>query len=122
MFKHHQPTEIVDFFALRKPNNFEETTSNVELHFKKTLKLFWSWFCLMNNFNYPPYTKKNRLLLCVVKFDSGETWFWQPIQYLNRYGREFKVGGWQKALSSDAERAARKSKKNPVQTELPLEY
>ena len=117
MFKHHQPTEIVECFALRKPNIYSYG-SNVELHFKKTLKHFWSWFCLINNFHCPRYSPKNRLILCVVKFSSGETWFWQPIQYLNRYGREFKVGGWQKALSSYAERAARKSKKKPVQLGL----
>lgn len=56
----------------------------------KTLKLFKSWFKLMNS--------RNRLLYGVVKFADGETWIWQPISELRH--DKYWSGGWQKALSA----------------------
>ena len=86
-------------FAFRKINYYRitrETGERIgEVKGETTLKLFESWFKLMEH--------TGRLLYGSLKFiETGEAWIWQPKnpERTDRYGR----GGWQKALASEEDR------------------
>ena len=97
----HDPKEIVEFsFMIRnhRPRRFEieqdiAPEPKTEVRGYKTLKLFKSWFKLMVNRGNPMFG--------VLKFDSGETWIWQPI-FADKHGK--RHGGWQLAKKSRYEK------------------
>ena len=94
----HLDSEIVEFSFIIKPTSFGSGKAR-EVRGTKTLKLFKSWFRLAKNTYYPPYNKKNQLIYGVLKFETGETWLWQPESDIRH--DKYWHGGWQRALSAE---------------------
>lgn len=103
-FSSHSPKEIVEFNFMRNGGSVYREKP-VPVNGKKTLKLFWSWFCLMNNFDHYERYYGRRLLFGILKFvDTGETWIWQNPKRV--YERPWTHNGWQRVIPPDFAKVA----------------
>ena len=89
-------------FAFRKINYYRitrETGERIgEVRGETTLKLFESWFKLMEH--------TGRLLYGVLEYiETGDMWIWQP--KVENPQRPWARGGWQKALDGEETRRKR---------------